>query len=247
MKTSAKLRLSMALLGALLATSAAAEPVSPETVATRLKSAYPATTFGAVSATPWPGVYEVTMGSNLAYVDASGQYFLFGHLYDMQAQRDLTAERRDALARIDFASLPLADALTDIKGTGVRTLAVFSDPDCPYCKKLEAELAALTDVTIHTFLMPIASIHPQARNKAIGVWCAQNQVLAWHALMRDGVSPAAGSCEHPVDRNIALAERLNISGTPTMIAADGRVLAGAAARSQIEDWLARTPQAQGQR
>ena len=107
-----------------------------------------------------------------SYVDASGQYFMFGHLYDMKAQRDLTAERKDTMTRIDFASLPLTDALTEVRGNGKRTLVIFSDPDCPYCKKLEADIANLSDVTTHTFLMPIASLHPQARAKAISVWCA---------------------------------------------------------------------------
>ena len=215
-------------------------------IADRLQSLYPATRFGAVNATPWQGVFEVSMGNNLAYVDETGQYFLFGHLYDMKAQRDLTAERQDLLARIDFAVLPLADALKEVRGNGSRTFAVFSDPDCRYCRGLEAEMKSLTDVTIYTFLMPIASIHPQARSKAIAVWCAGDRIATWHALMWDDRLPPPSQrseCAHPVDRNVALGERLNISGTPTLIAADGRVLPGAASAAQIEEWLNRAMQA----
>lgn len=180
------------------------------------------------------------MGANLAYVDASGQYFLFGHLYDMKAQRDLTAERKDTLARIDFSALPLADAIKDVRGRGSRALAIFSDPDCPHCRRLEAELKGLSDVTIHTFLMPIASLHPQARAKAIAVWCAKDRLGAWQALMtRDQVPPSA-DCAHPVDRNVALADRLGVTGTPTLVAADGRVLPGAASAEQINTWLSRS-------
>ena len=140
-------------------------PTTPELTSLigRLQALYPSTRFGEIRPTPWPGVFEVAMGANLAYVDASGQYFLFGHLYDMKAQRDLTAERKDTLARIDFNALPLADAIKDVRGRGSRALAIFSDPDCPHCRRLEAELKSLSDVTIHTFLMPIASLHPQAR------------------------------------------------------------------------------------
>jgi thiol:disulfide interchange protein DsbC len=206
----------------------------------RLQALYPATRFGEVNPTPWPGVYEVVMGANLAYVDASGQYFLFGHLYDMKAQRDLTAERKDSLARIDFAALPLADALKEVRGTGARSFAIFSDPDCPYCRRLEAEMKSLTDVTIYTFLMPIASLHPEARAKAVAVWCAKDPIATWHALMRRDEKIPLQDCPHPVDRNIALGERLGISGTPTLVAADGRVLPGAASSAQIEAWLARS-------
>jgi thiol:disulfide interchange protein DsbC len=242
--------LGLCLLGAsfVLPLPASAQTAAPTSgaIAERLQSLYPATRFGAVNTTPWPGVFEVVMGANLAYVDESGQYFLFGHLFDMKAQRDLTAERKEAQTRVDFAALPLTDAVKDVRGNGARTLAIFSDPDCPYCLKLETEIKSLTDVTIYTFLMPIASLHPGARSKAIAVWCSRDRVAAWHALMlRDETSPAR-ECPHPVDRNIALGERLGISGTPTLVAADGRILPGAASSAQIEAWLARaTASAEG--
>jgi thiol:disulfide interchange protein DsbC len=233
-------------LGACLLSAACVLPAAAQntaqtstSIAERLQALYPATRFGAVNTTPWPGVFEVVMGANLAYVDESGQYFLFGHLYDMQSQRDLTVERKDTLARVDFAALPLADAVKEVRGTGARTLAIFSDPDCPYCRRLEAEIKNLSDVTLYTFLMPIASLHPEARSKAIAVWCAPDQVEGWHALMwRDEKIPTK-ECAHPVDRNVALGERLGINGTPTLVAADGRVLPGAASLAQIEAWLAR--------
>lgn len=217
-----------------LSTNAAAS------IAARLQSLYPATHFGVVNATSWHGVYEVLMGANIAYVDESGQYFLFGHLYDMKAQRDVTAEHKDTLARIDFASLPLSDAIKEVRGNGARLLAVFSDPDCPYCKRLESDLRSLTDVTLYTFLMPIASLHPSAHDKAVDVWCAKDRVTAWHGTMWQDQTLPHAECPHPVDRNISLGERLGIVGTPTLVAADGRVLPGAASKEQIEAWLVRS-------
>ncbi len=230
------------LMGVTLSVTCFAQTSAPPSVSLldRLKTLYPATHFGTVTATPWPGVFEVAMGSNLAYVDETGQFFLFGHLFDMKAQRDLTAARADSLTRIDFAALPLADAIREVRGTGARTLAIFSDPDCPYCRRLEAEMKNLSDVTIYTFLMPIESLHPEARAKAIAVWCAQNRVSAWHALMWRNEAASARECIHPIDRNVELGKRLGITGTPTLIAADGRVLPGAASGAQIDAWLGRT-------
>ena len=221
-------------------TPAAPAPADTSPLNERLQALYPSTRFGAIHPTAWPGVFEVAMGANLAYVDATGRYFLFGHLYDMRQQRDLTAERKDAMARINFGSLPLADALTEVRGKGTRTLAIFSDPDCPYCRRLETELRGLNDVTIHTFLMPLASLHPAARGKAVSVWCAADRLATWQALMLRDVMPPQADCPHPVDRNVALGEQLGINGTPTLIAGDGRVLAGAASRDQIEAWLSRS-------
>jgi len=209
-----------------------------ETLAQRLKQLYPNTQFSAVSESALPGLFEVVMGRNIAYTDVAGRYFLFGHLFDMPAQRDLTAERKDQLQRIDFGQLPLQDAIKTVRGNGSRILAVFSDPDCPYCRRLEPELAKVNDVTVYTFLMPLTQLHPEARAKAIAVWCAADRVDAWAKLMLGGETPANTDCAHPVDRNIALGERLQINGTPTMIAADGRIMPGAAGAAQIEAWLA---------
>ena len=206
----------------------------------RLQGLYPATRFGAINPTAWPGVFEVAMGANLAYVDVSGQYFLFGHLYDMKSQRDLTAERKENLARVDFSQLPLADAMKEVRGNGARVLAIFSDPDCPYCQKLESDLRTLTNATIYTFLMPLTSLHPAAHGKAVSIWCASDRLVTWHATMVRGEAVPRADCPHPVDRNVALGERLGINGTPTLIASDGRLLSGAGSMEQIEAWLDRT-------
>jgi len=222
------------------ATAALETSVTTSALAGLLQSLYPSTRFGAINATPWPGVFEVAMGSNLAYVDQSGQYFLFGHLYDMKSQRDITAERKDLLTRIDFDTLPLLDAIREVRGDGSRVLAIFSDPDCPYCQKLESDLRSLTDVTIYTFLMPLVSLHPAAHSKAVSIWCAKERIAAWQATMWRGEPIPLADCPHPVDRNVALGERLGINGTPTLIAFDGRMLPGAANKDQIEAWLQRS-------
>ncbi len=232
-----------------LAQAAGSDPIGASTDASaammkRLEALYPATKFGEVNPTPWSGVFEVVMGTNLAYVDASGQYFLFGHFYDMRAQRDLTAERKDSLARVDFSALPLGDALKEVRGNGKRVLAIFSDPDCPYCRRLEGDIKGLTDVTIYTFLMPLESIHPGARAKAVSIWCAKDRVAAYHGVMWRDERPRAADCTHPVDRNVALGERLGIMATPTLVAADGRIMPGAAPLPQVEAWLSRSGAAQ---
>jgi thiol:disulfide interchange protein DsbC len=222
--------------------AASAVPIADATSAmgNRLQALYPSTRFGAINPTPWPGVFEVVMGANLAYVDESGQYFLFGHLYDMKSQRDLTAERKDSISTIDFNALPLSDAMKEVRGDGARVLAIFSDPDCPYCQKLESDIRDLTNVTIYTFLMPLVSLHPAAHTKAVSIWCATDRTAAWHAMMRRGEAVPQAECPHPVDRNVALGERLGINGTPTLIASDGRMLPGAASKEQIETWLQRS-------
>lgn len=216
----------------------AGDQLKEAAVLATLKQKYPKTVIKSVTETNLPGIYEVVMGKNVAYVEESGRYFLFGHLFDMNTQTDLTEGKvlSENTARIDFEKLPLKDAVTIVRGDGSRKIAVFSDPDCPYCKQFENNIASLNNVTIHLFLFPIDQLHPQAKAKAVGVWCAKDQVKAWDGLMRRNEVPT-GKCDTPIERNVALAESLGINGTPTVILSDGTLIPGAVSGPKLEQML----------
>jgi thiol:disulfide interchange protein DsbC len=156
----------------------------------------------------------------------------------MKTQQDLTAQRLDELNVVNFAELPLKDAIRTVRGDGSRILAVFSDPDCPYCKTLEQELIKMDNVTIYTFLFPLDGLHPDASKKAKLIWCSTDKSAAWRDYMLHDKPPATGkNCDSPIDRNVQLGQKLNFNGTPTLVAPDGRVLPGAAPVEKIEKWL----------
>jgi len=235
-----------ALVGATLLAAATVFAQAPDAtpeqrLLTTLRQLYPATTFTRVQSTPVPGLYEVALGNNVAYAAEDGRYFVFGHLFDLQTQRDLTVANRPSSALspagVDFAALPLTDAIKTVHGDGRRVLAVFSDPDCPYCQELEAQLAVLDNATVYTFLLPIASLHPQATKKAIAVWCAADRSHAWRAVVLERKTLSLKTCAHPIERNQALAAKLEVRGTPTLIAADGRMAAGAMPAADLSAWL----------
>ncbi len=228
----------------LISATVHAEPMtktdSPESAAMlmKLKEKYPSTTISSVRKTQFPGIYEVQMGKNIAYAEQEGRYFIFGHLFDMVQQRDITEERlAEMKPKLDTKALPTEDAIKEVRGTGKGVLYVFSDPDCPYCKQLENNLAGVTDVTIYTFLFPIAQLHPDAKRKAEGVWCSKDRAKAWSDLMKKGTVNPAG-CDTPIERNVALAEQMGISGTPTIIFADGEIAPGAMPTQRISQILA---------
>lgn len=194
---------------------------------------------GAVRKLPDLELYEVVInGRNVIYTDASGKTAFVGKMMDMRTHENLTEKRIDELTRVDFSSLPLERAIVAVKGSGARRVAVFSDPDCPYCKQLERELEGITDVTIYTFLYPPASIHPDAARKARLVWCAPDRARAWSELMLKGREPDnAATCAAPIGENIALAERLAVEGTPGIVFASGKLVPGLIRRDAIERYL----------
>ena len=206
-------------------------------VATKLKKLYPATNFKEIRSTPMTGIYEVVMGQNIAYVEESGRYFVFGHLFDMREQRDLSEERMTSARQMDFNALPLKDAIITVKGNGKRKMAVFSDPDCPFCKQLESALSSVSDVTIYTFLFPLESLHPDARRKAVGVWCSKDRARAWDDLMHRGTVPTEACEDTPIERNLRLAGELGITGTPTIIFESGASVPGAPKSDQLNRML----------
>ncbi|MCX7173718.1 MAG: DsbC family protein [Proteobacteria bacterium] len=208
---------------------AAADAPDPKAsaLAALLQAKYPAAQFKEARPSPIVGIYEVvTSRGQIGYVDASGRFAIFGSMYDMENNVDLGAKRKVELApKVDWASLPLEKAFKIVKGDGSRRLAVFTDPDCPYCKKLEESLASVDNVTIHMFLMPIAQLHPDAKAKAESVWCSPDRALAWQRLITQG-EVAAAKCETPIEDIAALAKKLEIFGTPGLILPSGRIHAG---------------------
>lgn len=225
---------------AMFATAAQADQgeTKMDAVGNKLRALYPATQFNEIRPSKLDGLYEVVMGKNVGYTDSEGRYFLFGHMFDMQTRQDLTQQRIDEMNKVSFAELPLKDAIKEVRGKGQRKLVVFSDPDCPFCKRLEPDLARLDNVTIYTLLFPIESLHPDAPRKAKSIWCSDDRQAAWRDYMVDNKLPTTNTdCANPVDRNIRLGQKLGINGTPTLVAEDGRILPGAASADQIENWL----------
>ena len=211
-------------LAAALSIPAFAQDEAPASVVEKFKTMYPKTTFKGIRKSQVSGLYEVVMGENIAYTDESGRYFIFGHLFDMQQQVDLTAQRKLDSKKTEYPAQYLAQAIKTVKGDGSRSVAVFSDPDCPYCKQLEGELARLDNVTIYTFLYPLESLHPEAKTKAVSVWCAPNKAKAWSELMVAGKKPKLVACNNPVNDNLVLGS-------------DGRILPGSAPAEKIDQWL----------
>ncbi|MEW6678820.1 MAG: DsbC family protein [Pseudomonadota bacterium] len=194
-----------------------------------------------INKTSLKGVMEVTIdgdqGPMVVYADEQGAHLLVGDLLDVKSKRNLTKERMDKLTEVKWDSLPLKNAIKVVRGNGKRKLAVFSDPDCPYCKKAEAEFAKLDNVTIYTFLYPL-SFHQDAARKSKLVWCSKDRSQAWLDLMLKGqVPPGKATCEDPIDENLALGTRLKVEGTPAMILANGKRIPGFVPAARLEALL----------
>ncbi len=185
------------------------------------------------------GLYEVRYaGSELIYTDAKGEFLMQGSIIDTKTMTNLTEARIDKLNAVDFADLPVKDAVLIKQGSGARKMAVFVDPNCGYCKRFERDLAAVKDVTIYAFIMPI--LGPDSTTKARDIWCAKDNAKAWRGWMLDGATPAkaAATCDvAAITRNVEFGRKYRIQGTPAVFFEDGTRKPGALPGEMVEKLL----------
>jgi len=224
------------ILGVLLAHGAIAqEAVIRKNLAERLPR-FPA--IDAVTKTAIPGIWEVRVGSDVVYTDDHGDHLIQGNIIDTKSHTDLTQARIDKLTQIDFASLPLKDALVWKQGTGARKLVVFADPNCGYCKRFEANLQQVKDVTVYTFLYPV--LGGDSPTKARNIWCAKNNATVWRNWMLDGTAAptSIGGCDSSaIERNLAMGRKFKVTGTPALVFEDGKRVPGALPAVEVEKQL----------
>jgi thiol:disulfide interchange protein DsbC len=176
--------------------------------------------------TPYGGLYEVRMGNEIVYTDEKAKYIFVGSIIDVKGTVNFTKQRTDELNRINFSELPLDAAVKYVKGDGKRVIAIFEDPNCGYCKKFRKTLQGVDNITIYTFMYNILS--DDSVTKSRDIWCSADRSKAWDEWMMNGkVSPtAAASCKTPHEQVLALGKKYRVTGTPTVIFADGSRLPG---------------------
>jgi thiol:disulfide interchange protein DsbC len=232
-------RRSLLLLPLLIASSMALADDASEQLRERLRQHMnPSAVITSIQRGP-AGLWEVVVSGDIFYTDEEGTLLISNaHIIDLKNRRDLTQERLAEIQRIDFDSLPLDLAIKQVKGDGSRRIAVFADPQCTYCKQLEATMAKVSNVTVYLFLLPILS--PASEDLSRKVWCATDPNAAWTDLLVRGITPAKQSLKCaalPTEKIKQFSQSVGISATPTLIMADGARQAGALPLDSLEAFI----------
>ncbi|HSF46831.1 MAG TPA: DsbC family protein [Burkholderiales bacterium] len=201
-----------------------------------LQAKFPEVKIESVVKTPYFGLYEVYVDKQLIYTDENATYLFLGNIIDTKTDENVTEERLRKLSAIAFDSLPLEAAFKKVRGNGKRKFAYFADPNCGYCKRFEQDLGKITDYTVYVFLYPILS--PDSAEKSKAVWCSADRAKTWDAWMLNSVAPEGStSCQTPIDKIRAFGAQHRITGTPTLILADGSMVPGAIPAQQLDKML----------
>lgn len=216
------------LLFALISTVYADDTTSA--IKIHLKADLPELKVDQVNTTPVAGVYEVVSGRRVFYVDSTGQYAFLGNLVNLDTKQSLTEKTVKSVTVVNWNQLPIQIALRQTIGPGNRRIAVFTDPDCPFCKRLEQEVTPkLKDVVIYYFLYPL-KIHEDAVDDSKKILCAQNPeatFVSWMALGKK--LPPLTVCRNALKLSKMQAVGTNIVGvdsTPTIVLPNGQIVTG---------------------
>lgn len=203
-----------------------------DTVKSNLSKQHPKLNIENIQSTDIKGIYSGSMDGQVVYLGEDAQHILVGSMYRLSDQKNLTQDLVLKQNSIDWKKLPLQDAVKSVRGNGKRQIAIFSDPNCPYCKQLEAELSKLNDVTIYTFIYPIKT---QSIAVSKQVFCEKDPALAWSNLISKGIQPSSKkTCANPVERNLSLGKSLGLTGTPAIIFSNGFKVMGSHPAQEIE-------------
>jgi thiol:disulfide interchange protein DsbC len=191
-----------------------------------------------ITKTPYGGLYEVRMGNEIIYTDEQAKYIVIGEVINLTGTINYTRQRTDELNRVNFSDLPLDAAVKYVKGDGKRVIAIFEDPNCGYCKKFRRVLQDVDNLTVYTFMYNILAEDSVAKSKDI--WCSADRNKGWDDWMLNAkAAPTApANCVHPHEKVLALGKKLRVTGTPTVIFADGSRLPGMVDIKALEEKFA---------
>lgn len=213
----------LAVAGLALAQGAAPKPAAKPAADPRAALAAKfETRVEAVRATPVPGIYEVSEGTEVLYVSADGRYMIAGDLFDLQSKDNLTEARRKGVRKALLDGVRESDTIVFAPPAPKHELVVFTDIDCGFCRRLHAQMPELNrlGVRVRYLFYPRSGPNTDSWRKAEGVWCSTNRKDAL-TQAKAGGEVATRTCKSPIDAQWKLGHDMGIQGTPTLYTPNG--------------------------
>lgn len=215
-----------------------------ESLRNRLAETHPDFTVDAVHSTPVDGIYEVVSGTNVIYITADGRHVFRGELLDLEAERNLTAERKAKFAHRTVGNLGEENMVVyePAEGDAEYMMTVFTDTTCGYCRQLHEEMIEVIDshsIKLRYVMYPRAGVDSPAADTLRDVWCADDPREAMTLAKRGKrVAGREPDCDPPVDEQFEAGRSIGISGTPyILLNEDGPAFSGYRPREQLLSML----------
>ena len=222
------------------ADAAPADAAAQQKVAAAVRGLSPDLQVDYVGKSPLPGFYQVIAAGQLVYISADGKYMIHGDLVDLGAHRNLSDAAWAAFRKSELAKVPAAQRIVYAPAHPQHTITVFTDVNCGYCRALHKHMAEFNQagIAVEYVAWPREGVTTTAGNdtptykEMVSVWCASDRKRAFDEATA-GTAPKAATCANPVKAQFDLGIKLGVSGTPTIVAEDGRLLGGYLAPDEL--------------
>lgn len=185
-----------------------------------------------IQPSPIADMYEVQLATGeVIFSDNKGEYFLLGKLYQYSDEKgfvNLTEERMNGQRIELLATVPAAEKVVfKAEGAEKSSVYVFTDVDCPYCRKIHEEVPKLQKmgVTVNYLAFPRGGEGSEAHRKMTNIWCADDTAAAMTQI-KQGKDIADKTCDNPVMKQYELGQKMGINGTPAIITREGELIPG---------------------
>lgn len=173
------------------------------------------------------GLFEVRIGAQVYYVTSDGRFLVSGDIIDMKSRQNLTTIARGQVRLELVNSVNEDNMIIYAPGKTKRTITVFTDVDCPYCRKFHKDVPKLVKggIRIRYLVFPRDGLSTSTYKKSVAVWCSPDRKKAL-SIAKSGGELENRTCANPIAEHYELAERVGITGTPTLVVDDGQILPG---------------------
>ncbi|CAC9542029.1 Thiol:disulfide interchange protein DsbC [uncultured Candidatus Thioglobus sp.] len=184
-----------------------------------------------ISKTDFKGVYEVINKNPIEafYVSENGRYLIQGDVIDLLSRSRMRgSDKVSAFKKSLLAGIKEKDKIIFKADNEKHVVHVFTDVDCPFCRKLHFEMDNMNalGITVKYLAAPLASLHPAAQGKMEKIWCAEDRVQAMNDYKKTKKLPNVTACDNPVAEQLAISEQLGVNGTPAIFLENGRHIPG---------------------
>lgn len=205
----------------------------------RILEEFPELSADAIGPSPMDGIYEITLGSRLAYVSADAKYLIQGDLYDVKTEENLTENRRMVSRLRSLDKVSESSMIVFEPEETLHTITVFTDIDCGYCRKLHREMDGYNEQGIKVRYLFFPRSGPQTASwfKAEEVWCADNRNTALTTAKAGGTVESEDCGATPVAEHYQLGRTFGIQGTPAIVADTGELIPGYVSADELVKYL----------
>jgi len=192
-----------------------------------------------VRMTPVNGIYEITRGSEISYTTSDGRYVILGDMVDIDADQNLSENRRRTIRQRLIDTVPESEMLVFSPKNPKYTITVFTDIDCGYCRRLHSQIAEYNrlGIRVRYLFYPRTGPDTDSWHKAESVWCASNRNDAL-TRAKNGEDIKSPKCPTEiVKRDWELGHKLSVEGTPAIFLASGEMLPGYAPPTTLLNYL----------